>query len=93
MHCRATTSWRGFRWRRYISFWLATSGGALEWIKKTLWTSDRFNSAAQFFKTCVGVHPTMVKKLLFLPERFDADTNCSPIARLHDLVGALHVLL
>ena len=57
---------------------LATNGGALEWIKKTLWLSERFDPSAQFLETCVGVHPTMVKEFLFLPEVVPARIRAPP---------------
>ncbi|CAD7930034.1 unnamed protein product [Amoebophrya sp. A25] len=50
-------------------------GGGLEWIKKTFWLAERFDPTCNSLFTCVGVHPTMVKEFLFLPERFDPQTG------------------
>ncbi|CAD7926165.1 unnamed protein product [Amoebophrya sp. A120] len=50
------------------------SGGGLEWIRKAFFLMEKFDPGRKFLFTCIGVHPTMVKEFLFLPERFNPAT-------------------
>lgn len=45
-----------------------TSGGGLLYIEKTLRLMNLLDPKGERLFTCVGVHPTMVKEFLFLPE-------------------------
>mmetsp|Transcript_26064 Transcript_26064/g.65714 ORF Transcript_26064/g.65714 Transcript_26064/m.65714 type:complete len:629 (+) Transcript_26064:250-2136(+) len=51
------------------------SGGGLEWIRKAYWLMEKHDPGGKLLKTCIGVHPTMVKEFLFLPEKFFPETG------------------